>query len=151
MNSKQKHNLFMRYVPLALSVTKRYNNLDDDRFQEAFLGLWEAVLKFDVKKGKFGPYARKVITSKLNRMWRDDLRGDLPFEDYQVSIEAMERVSVAMSMVELRDAIDRLGSKDKVLVDLRLQGKSQVECSLVLGVSQATISRMLLNLVGVLA
>lgn len=147
VTSRRVHELVHQYDPLAKKLAMQYRMAPyDDSLQEARLGLIIAATEFRPQRGAFGPFARIVITNRLNglyhaeRKWR--IMQSLEMLDGMVP-EGCERLGLIELLEAFKDVAQQLTKDERELVRLRLLGKSQQTCAELLHVSQPTVSRLL--------
>ena len=156
-----KERLFNDNINLAYYVARKINipNMsDDDKFQISLLALWKACKTYDPNRNlKFSTYASVCIKNELLMTKRkrsvDTISLDTPLkteeEDLYLKDAIASNVDVVSSvqddimLVEINKLKEKhLSRMEQQVIDLYyMQGKTQVEISEILGVSQAQISR----------
>lgn len=142
-----------------------HNELRDDIFQEASIGLFKAAKSFDESKGiKFSTYASKVISNWISRYftryiykhYRNGIislesnvyesyenEGELSIKDFlEIEESGYEEIAIMSAIKETSGSIKDI----EKIVDLRLQGYLQREIGKKLEISQVQISRRLKRL-----
>ena len=143
----------------------------DDLFQVGCIGLIKAIERFDIELGlKLSTYAFSLIIGEMRRFLRDsgmvkvtrrvreqavaalkkkeELQNSLGREPTVEEIAAAmqqpkEDVVLAMDEMLLRQAMEALSAREKKILSLRFfAGKTQVEVSQAVGISQAQVSRI---------
>jgi RNA polymerase sporulation-specific sigma factor len=167
-----KQTLINKNLRLVLHEAKKFLNTGyplDELFSEGCLGLIKAVNTFDPQKGfTFATYTSKLITNDIliflrkqkkhrNQEYFEDTffvdkRGELIngwqyFMNISTHLREPEHVEdnlmKEVTRQELNKAITQLNPTYRKIVKLKyIQGKTQKEVSVILGVSQSWVSRM---------
>lgn len=138
----------------------------DEIESTAFLGLIEAAKKFDESRDvKFSTYAIHVITGRVKRMYRDDkwyfVKRGVPQEmlsvnfvinpsnnvEMQEILEDEENVEEnVINKLTIKRLFNLLNERDKKIVYLYFYKQlSQSQISIITGLSQPHVSRIILN------
>lgn len=144
-NQKLVYFCINRYFPLFAH--------DEDAEQEGMIGLWKASQNYDKSKAAFSTFAVRCIVNQI-RMWLKKrppatLSLDAPISaDDDIPLTLADVLDDPAAAVEgagllLADFIDRLDTRGKMVVALRLQGLSQYDMSARVGLSQSYICRLL--------
>lgn len=155
-----KERLFNDNINLAYYVARKINipnMLDEDKFQISMLALWKACETYDPNRNlKFSTYASVCIKNELLMTKRkrsvDTISLDTPLktgedlclEDTIASdVDVTSSVQDDIMLVEINKLKEKyLSRMEQQVIDLYyMQGKTQVEISEILGISQAQISR----------
>lgn len=158
----------MNLVPFIINkyfkyFLRKYPNLQEDLFQEGYIGLYKATYRFDENKGKFSTIAfprilgclRRFTTRYVKKHYRSDIDSfekcvyrntsgeEIRIEDRLSSNENIdiENVYVIRSCVKISEIKDI-----QKIVYLREKGYTQQEIGKMLGTSQVTIGRRLREL-----
>ncbi len=149
--SEEGERMILEHIPLAKSLSRRFATLShEDRLQEALLGLVKAYKGYNQEKGvTFGAYAKRAIMNQLKQMYNREIKwpntvsfyngeNDDNIEDLFFEIEHM------YERIELEETLKTMLGDAKAQVAVCIaDGKTQVELSEELGISQSTISRMI--------
>lgn len=123
---------------------------DEDLKQIGMLGLCKAAMTFDETKGLFSTYSFKVIKNEIGMEFR---RRRKPPQTISLNYEIegpdgnhseMLNLIVGDNDVDYFDFkpfYDRLTATDKVILNARLNGKSQKKIAEILGMGQPGVSR----------
>ncbi len=137
---------------------------DDDAKQEALLGLWKAIQRFDPSKGfKFSTYAFATIIGYIKNyleqqvthggpptvsydnpiLWPDGGRDDEATYLERLAGSAPDPVEAAVTRATLDEVAPRVSKRRLLVVLLASFGRTQEEIAEHLGLSQAHVSRLL--------
>lgn len=122
---------------------------DDDVYQLALIGLWNACRTYRPERGAFSTYAVSCCRHEVCKELRKHKRRPqlISLED-----ETKEGLTVAgliadpvdhFGSVDLRNAWNRLTEREKRILGMRASGYSQQEIGKLLGVSQSRICRII--------
>lgn len=156
MRKTEPDRLFEENTRLAYSVLwKHYpqHGNDEDMKQEALLGLWRACITFDPVKSQFSTYATACILNQIRMALRNIVRQpqtvslDTPLNTSEGltlgdTLEEIVR-SVDNDYIDLKDFLEGLSPRDKLLVSCKLNGFSQKQTAELLGITQPYCSRLL--------
>ena len=132
---------------LVLSVIQRFAGRGesvDDLFQVGCVGLIKAIDNFDISQPvKFSTYGVPMIVGEIRRYLRDNsaIRVSRSMRDtaYRV-LQAREKW---IEHIALKEALDRLDQREQRILALRFcEGKTQMEVSAEVGISQAQVRRL---------
>ena len=156
-----KERLFNDNINLAYYVARKINipnMLDEDKFQISMLALWKACKTYDPNRNlKFSTYASACIKNELLMTRRkksvDTISLDIPLKTEEddlylkdaiaSDVDVTSSVQDDIMLVEINKLKEKhLSRMEQQVIDLYyMQGKTQVEISEILGISQAQISR----------
>ena len=128
--------------------------LDEDMKQEALLGLWKACMTYDKDKSQFSTYAAQCILNQVRQVLRKrsyepdivSLSTPVGDEDENLTLEAVLEdpvPSIDEGYIDLKDFLRGLNERDKKLIQLRLQGKTQKQIAQEMGLAQSYCSRLI--------
>ena len=131
----------------------------DDMWQAGAIGLCRAARLFDESKGvKFGTYAAvfiygEMIDSGKREQRRAKIAGDARLEDIVLhgkddvtladTIQDKEDGRAIEALLILRDMLSRIKGKERIALDMAIDGYGQEEIARRVGVSQPGVSRIL--------
>lgn len=146
-NTNLAHWVVARYFPSFIA--------DDDAHQEALIGLWKACLHYDKEKSRFATFAAKCIANNV-RMWlrlkaREKAVHTVSFDDPIPDAGTLTlsdvvpdaNANTAFVNASFEAFVDGLNERDKLVIELRLQGLTQTEAAQVMGFSQTYYCRLL--------
>ena len=160
MTKEEINSLILENEKLAYSIVHKYRNkfkIDyEDLKSTAILGLVKAANTFDsCKNTKFSSYAYIVIEneilmvlrseSKLNRItsYNENIKDNLTLLDVLDGGEYFEDLFIASQQVAaLINYIDELPNRLKIIVNLVLEGYTQIEIAERLDISQSQVSML---------
>jgi len=129
---------------------------DDDLYAIGIVGLLKSVNTFDEEKGyKFSTYAMRIVRNEILMTFRKK-RIDVAFSlDDKVNLRNEEEVSYSdlisdgiafeeevIADMDAGQVISSLTTREQKIVDLMLNGKTQLEISQIIGISQSQVSRI---------
>ena len=141
---------------LVLSVIQRFSGRGenaDDLFQVGCVGLLKAIDNFDTSQNvRFSTYGVPMIIGEIRRYLRDNssIRVSRSMRDtaYRV-LQAREKLQreqqrePTVEQIALKEAMARLSERERQILALRYSdGKTQMEVSSEIGISQAQVSRL---------
>ena len=141
---------------LVLSVIQRFSGRGenaDDLFQVGCVGLLKAIDNFDTSQNvRFSTYGVPMIIGEIRRYLRDNssIRVSRSMRDtaYRV-LQAREKLQreqqrePTVEQIALKEAMARLSKRERQILALRYSdGKTQMEVSSEIGISQAQVSRL---------
>ena len=149
---------------VTYSIKKYLSNLNlpssvdyNDIFQEGYIGLCKAVLNFDESRNvAFSTYATKCILGQIHQLYARKLKKDLSqqfisnlvntdkgdISDIFDKIQAQDNIEeTVLFKVSLQEIEHRLNEKQRLALHYMVEGHTQDQIALKVGVSQATISR----------
>ena len=140
---------------LVLSVIQRFASRGenaDDLFQVGCVGLIKAVDNFDINQPvRFSTYGVPMIIGEIRRYLRDPVSLYEPvYDNGGDAICVMDQVRDTKNTDEswteriaLKDALKLLDERERRILSLRFyEGKTQMEVSREVGISQAQVSRL---------
>lgn len=147
--------MFIQNQRIAYKVAKPYyiNNKEDfeDIKQVALLGLWKAVLTYK-KPYAFSTYAYRVIANEINFYLRNkreqincisletEIGDNITIADtIQDDIDYIEQ---AETLASINDEIKKLQGKERVVFEMRLEGKTQQKIAKEMQISQPYVSKI---------
>lgn len=157
MTRNEQEQLFHQWTEFAwFLLWKHFPQLalDEDIKQEASLGLWKACMTYDRDKSQFSTYAAPCILNQVRQVLRKrsyepdtvSLSTPVEVEDDSLALEAMLEdpvPSIDESYIDLKDFLRGLNERDKKLIQLRLQGKTQKQIAQEMGLAQSYCSRLI--------
>lgn len=144
-------------------LQKRFWGVPHDEWEDyvslGMMGLCYAVMAWEPEKGAFSTLAGRCIEMEVRKYVRYQRQGcrDRRMEAWSVDSEVPGTEGIRFADVipapdntedrldewALRDAIGRLGDRDKKMIDLMLAGKTQSQIGDALGLSQSYVARCL--------
>ena len=128
---------------LVLSVIQRFSGRGenaDDLFQVGCVGLLKAIDNFDTSQNvRFSTYGVPMIIGEIRRYLRDNssIRVSRSMRDTKNTDEDW------LEQIALKEAMARLSERERQILALRYSdGKTQMEVSSEIGISQAQVSRL---------
>lgn len=157
MTKNEQEQLFHQWTEFAwFLLWKHFPNLalDDDIKQEALLGLWKACMTFEEGKAQFSTYASQCIINQIRQVLRKrsnapktvSLSTPISLEDDNLTLaDVIEDPvpSIDEGYIDLKEFLRGLSDRDKKLVQLRLQGKTQKQIAHEMGLAQSYCSRLI--------
>ena len=157
MARNEQEQLFYENIGLAYFILwKHYPTFakDEDMKQEALLGLWKACMAYDKDKSQFSTYAGQCILNQVRMVLRkqsyepDTVSLSTPVggEDESLTLESLIEdpvPSIDEDYIDLKDFLRGLNKRDKKLIQLRLQGKTQNQIAQEMGLAQPYCSRLI--------
>lgn len=157
MTRNEQEELFHQWTEFAWFLLWKYFPqlaLDEDIKQEALLGLWKACMTYDKDKAQFSTYAGQCILNQVRQVLRkqsyepDTVSLSTPVgdEDENLTLEGMIEdpvPSIDEGHIDLKDFLRGLNERDKKLIQLRLQGKTQKQIAQEMGLAQSYCSRLI--------
>lgn len=143
---------------IGMTLKSLNQNLqDEDLFSIGIIGLMKAINSYDVNKGfEFSSYAIKVIRNEILMSFR---KKTVPISfslDEPCALENGESVSYGemisceknfeediLSRHNLQESFSGLSERDRWIIGLRIQGKTQREISCIFGLSRSYVSRII--------
>lgn len=133
------------------------NPLDDDLFSVGLIGLVKAVNTFDPDKGfTFSGYAMTVIRNEILITFRKKRIIHLFFIDEPYQLENGDLVDISemiadnkrfedevISDIQMKKMLSNLSDREKKIISLSMDGKTQREIAEILGLTQSYISRII--------
>lgn len=133
------------------------NPLDDDLFSVGLIGLVKAVNTFDPDKGfTFSSYAMTVIRNEILITFRKKRITHLFFIDEPYQLENGDLVDISemiadnkrfedevISDIQMKKMLSNLSDREKKIISLSMDGKTQREIAEILGLTQSYISRII--------
>lgn len=154
-----KEQLVLGNIGLVGMVLKRLNQnpQDEDLFSIGIIGLLKAINTYDTEKGfEFSSYSAMVIRNEILMSFRKkkisvafSLDAPYPLDNggsvsYGEMIEGDKGFEEeALSNCDIRESFRRLSERDRRIIGLRVQGKTQGEIAGELGLSQSYVSRII--------
>ena len=146
-------------VPFVLKSLNQ-NVLDEDLYSIGIVGLCKAINGFDADVGvKFNTYAVRAIRNEILQTFRKKhiipaFSLDEPYDlgngesvDFSEMIADSRRFEdEAASDMQLEQILSSLTEREKKIVDLSMQDKTQREISEICGISQSYVSRIIKQL-----
>lgn len=137
----------------------RLNSLErEDLIQEGMIGLFNAIETFDKSKGvKFATYASVCIKNRIynsvNSMWTRKKNEGFLGEDEEVAMEFSPEEDVIIREIseDLKNAILKLGKREKKILELYLDKKSYQEIASSLDISTKKVDNILMKIKNILA
>lgn len=158
MTRSEQEQLFHQWTEFAWFLLWRYFPqlaLDEDIKQEALLGLWKACTTYDKDKSQFSTYAAQCILNQVRQVLRkrsyepDIVSLSTPvggYEEEGLTLESMIEdpvPSIDEGYIDLKDFLRGLNERDKKLIRLRLQGKTQKQIAQEMSLAQSYCSRLI--------
>lgn len=144
-NQNLAYHILSKYYPTYMQ--------NEDKRQEALIGLWQACLTFEEGKAKFSTYAGKCIINSIRitlRQWNkvpETLSLDQPLggEDNSLLFEVIEDPTSAIDdgLICFKEFWKTLTNLERRCVQLRLEGNSQADIARMLGVTRSYINQVL--------
>ena len=138
-----RETLIQGNLRLVLSVIQRFASRGenaDDLFQVGCVGLIKAIDNFDVSQNvRFSTYGVPMIIGEIRRYLRDNsaIRVSRSMRDTRNTDESW------LDRIALREAVDKLSPREQRILAMRFyDGKTQMEVSGEIGISQAQVSRL---------
>ena len=133
------------------------NPLDEDLFSVGLIGLVKAVNTFNQDKGvKFSTYAMSVIRNEIFMIRRKKriIPAHSLSETYQLKNGDLSNFSEAIAdskrfeeedieNVQMKKALSALNDREKKIISLSMDGKTQMEIAEVCDISQPQVSRII--------
>ena len=133
------------------------NPLDDDLFSVGLIGLVKAVNTFDPDKGfAFSSYAMPVIRNEILITFRKKRIIHLFSIDEPYQLENGDLVDISEMIADrrkfeeevvedmkMKQIFSTLNDREKKIISLRMDGKTQKEIAKMCGISQAQVSRII--------
>lgn len=133
------------------------NPLDDDLFSVGLIGLVKAINTFNCDKGfEFSTYATQVVRNEILTKFRK--KRIIPVfslnEPYQLengkSVDFSEMIAdgkrfeeEAIADMQMEQIFSTLSDREKKIISLSMDGKTQMEIAKICGISQAQVSRII--------
>ena len=158
MTRNEQEKLFHQWTEFAWFLLWRHFPqlaLDEDIKQEALLGLWKACRTYDKDKSQFSTYAAQCILNQVRQVLRkrsyepDIVSLSTPVGGYEEEGLTLENMledpvpSIDEGYIDLKDFLRGLNERDKKLIQLRLQGKTQKQIAQEMGLAQSYCSRLI--------
>lgn len=132
------------------------NPLDDDLFSVGLIGLVKAINTFNPDKGvKFTTYATPIIRNEILMTFRKNRIIPLFSLDEPYQLENGDLVNLseaiadggrleeeAIANMQTEQMFSNLSDREKKIISLRMDGKTQMEISKICGISQTQVSRI---------
>ena len=152
-DKQAREELISGNLRLVLSVIQKFTGRGenaDDLFQVGCVGLIKAIDNFDITQPvRFSTYGVPMIVGEIRRYLRDNsaIRVSRSMRDTAYKVMQARATKNTdehwLEHIALKDAIDRLGEREKHILALRFyEGKTQMEVSAEVGISQAQVSRL---------
>lgn len=141
----------------AVLKSLNQNPQDEDLFSIGIIGIVKALNSYDAEKGfEFSTYAATVVRNEILMSFRKktvpislsleetcDLENgeSIPYGD-MVPCDGCFEEDV-LSNHEICQNLGKLSERDRRILELRIQGKTQREISLIFGLSQSYVSRII--------
>lgn len=154
-----KEQVILNNVGMVGRVLKslNLNPLDDDLFSVGLIGLAKAVNAFNPDKGiKFSTYAMTVMRNETLTTFRKKriipvFSLDEPYDlgngesvDFSEMIADNRRFEEEVIVdMQIKKLLSKLSDREKKIVSLSMDGKTQKEIAEILGLSQSCISRII--------
>ena len=142
-DERARETLIQGNLRLVLSVIQRFASRGenaDDLFQVGCVGLIKAIDNFDVSQNvRFSTYGVPMIIGEIRRYLRDNsaIRVSRSMRDTRNTDESW------LDRIALREAVDKLSPREQRILAMRFyDGKTQMEVSGEIGISQAQVSRL---------
>jgi RNA polymerase sigma factor (sigma-70 family) len=155
---------FNNNIMMAYKIANRYRVTHDRYYEDikqvALMALWVACCQFNEELGyAFSSYAYPTISNRINCYIRDLKRKEA--KDISINTIVHEEITIEDILVDENNLIDEIISKvdienvmenlyltdkEKIVVQKRMEGKSQLIIGKEIGLSQAQISRILNNI-----
>lgn len=133
------------------------NPLDADLFSTGIIGVVKAVNTFNLDKGvKFSTYAAPIIRNEILLTFRKKriipaFSLDEPYDfgnsesvDFSEMIADSRRFEEeAIADMQMEQIFSRLNEREKKIITLSMQDKTQMEIARICGISQAQVSRII--------
>ena len=144
-DERARETLIQGNLRLVLSVIQRFASRGenaDDLFQVGCVGLIKAIDNFDVSQNvRFSTYGVPMIIGEIRRYLRDNSA---------IRVSVMDQVRDTrntdeswLDRIALREAVDKLSPREQRILAMRFyDGKTQMEVSGEIGISQAQVSRL---------
>ena len=130
---------------LVLSVIQKFSNRGenlDDLFQVGCIGLIKAIDNFNTDLDvRFSTYGVPMIIGEIRRYLRDNssVRVSRSMRD----TDSKNTDESWLEHIALKEAMNRLSDRERHILNLRFfEGKTQMEVSAEVGISQAQVSRL---------
>lgn len=146
----------IRLIPYVLKSLNQ-NVLDEDLFAIGIVGLCKAINGFDASKGvKFNTYAvwairneilvslrkkRIILAFSLDETYKLDNRKEISYSDMIADSKRFEEDVLADMQYE--EIMNLLSDREREIVSLRMEDKTQYEIAEICGISQARVSKII--------
>lgn len=133
------------------------NPLDDDLFSVGLIGLVKAINTFNRDKGfEFSTYATQVVRNEiltkfrkkriipvfsLNEPYQLENGGSVDFSEMIADNRRFEEEVIADA--QMKQIFSKLSDREKEIISLNMDEKTQTEIAKICGISQAQVSRII--------